>query len=62
MVRTIGKLHEPVGRRHEPFGEQFNAETQPRCVRDFLLGLLFVTVGMEVDPSVVTAAPVTVLA
>jgi Kef-type K+ transport system membrane component KefB len=55
-------MHEPVGRRHEPFGEQFNAETQPRCVRDFLLGLLFVTVGMEVDPSVVTAAPATVLA
>jgi K+:H+ antiporter len=37
-------------------------EDDIRPFRDVLLGLFFVTVGMEVDPSIVAAAPVAVLA
>jgi CPA2 family monovalent cation:H+ antiporter-2 len=37
-------------------------EDDIRPFRDVLLGLFFVTTGMEVDPSTITAAPVAVLA
>src|SRR5260370_42694256 len=36
-------------------------EDDIRPFRDVLLGLFFVTVGMEVDPSIVAVAPMTVL-
>src|SRR5260370_28003623 len=37
-------------------------EDDIRPFRDVLLGLFFVTTGMEVDPSTITAAPTGVLA
>jgi K+:H+ antiporter len=39
-----------------------HAEDEIRPFRDVLLGLFFVTVGMEVNPSTVVVAPMTVLA
>jgi Kef-type K+ transport system membrane component KefB len=38
------------------------AEDDIRPFRDVLLGLFFVTTGMEVDPSTITAAPMAILA